>query len=85
MKFVKSLLILFALSFLIQPLSADTIKLTNGYTIYGKVQEAPPNMRKPDHYQVTFSNGGWLLVKKSEVKELELNNKDQFEERAKLE
>lgn len=85
MKFMKSLVILFTLLFVIQPLSADTIKLTNGYTIYGKVQEAPPNMRKPDHYQVTFSNGGWLLVKKSEVKEFRQDNKDQFEERQKLE
>jgi len=59
---------------------ADTIKLNNGYTIYGKVNELPS---KPNHYQVTFKRGGWQLLRKSEVRSIEKNDRDQFEEREK--
>jgi len=60
-------------------LCADTIRLTNGYTIYGKVSEFS---QQPDYYKVSFKNNGWLKLKKTEIKNIEVNDRDQFEERS---
>lgn len=83
MKFILScLLFTLFLSFGSNTAQADTIKLKNGYTIYGKVNEIP---QKPSHYRVTFKRGGWQLLRKTEVDSIEVNDRDQFEEREKRE
>ena len=76
MKFLL-LLILFTISG--PTIYADTINLTNGRIIYGKVSEPPTNLKQKDCYKVSFSNGGWLLIKKSDVKSVDINNKDHFD------
>ena len=78
---MKILIAIFVLTFACSAYS-DTINLMNGYTIFGKVGETPEAMKKPNHYMVSFSNGGWLLLPKKEVKQITINNRDQFEEAA---
>lgn len=56
---------------------ADTIKLKNGYEIYGK---ASPHPGKPEtHTIVRFSNLGWMALANTEIEQIIPNNKDQFE------
>jgi hypothetical protein len=58
-------------------LLGDTIKLTNGYTIHGKVVAEHP--KAETHVRVSFSNGGWMLLPKQDVEAIAPDNTDQFE------
>ena len=62
-----------------QSACADTIRLTNGYAIHGKVVAEHP--QSETHIRVEFSNGGWMLLSKPEVAEITPDNTDQFENR----
>jgi len=58
----------------------DAIRLHTGYTIYGK---ATPHPRLENRTLVTFSNGGHMVLKNSEIKQVLPNSSsnDQFERR----
>jgi hypothetical protein len=79
----KSTICLFALA-LCWPcgsaLFGDTIKLTNGYTIHGKVVDLRAGHPKVEtHVMVSFSNGGWMLLQKHNIEAIAPDNTDQFE------
>lgn len=60
--------------------SADTIKLVNGYEVFGKASVHPG---KPEtHTIVRFKNRGWMAFANTEIKEILPNDKDQFENRS---
>lgn len=52
----------------------DTIRLTNGNVIHGKVEECKTDSKK---YVVKFVSG-FMLVKKSEVESIVVDDKDDF-------
>lgn len=58
---------------------ADTVRLTNGYTLHGKVVAEHP--QSETHVKLRFSNDGWMLVTKRDVEEITPDNTDQFEMR----
>ena len=57
----------------------DTIRLTNGNTIEGKVDNSR-NPKVETHTRVTFTNGGWMLIKNEDIEEITQNSKDAFEQ-----
>jgi hypothetical protein len=83
--FILSIFLSFALPAILgdgrvegEVLPYDTIQLNNGSTIYGK---ARPHPVRKGSTEITFSNGGTMVLKNSEIEYILPNTsaKDQFE------
>lgn len=78
---------LFVIAFLALtvPTLGDTIKLRNGREILGKVVrhlDDPAKNVPAGMVRVDFKNGGWFMFSEKDVESVEVNDRDQFEERA---
>lgn len=72
--FIMVLVILGLLYFSALDAKADSVFLKNGNVIYGKTVQYNETTTK-----LTFSNGGFMMLKTKEIDRIQLDNKDQFE------